>query len=417
MRAAFVRAKGPAANIEFGELPRPTTGPTDVLVRMAATAVNHVDLFVRWGAYQTHTPFPFVIGRDLVGSVAAVGAGVGDLGVGDRVWCNSLGHAGRQGSFAEYAVVSTDRLYHLPNVVEPVNAVAVLHAATTAHIGLFRDAALARVKPSTPREPAALSDPPWFNWHTPRGRGVIATASPRDHDWCRACGADVVLDYHDPNLYATVRQAAPAGVDVWRCRCLKPRHSKSLAKPPCSTASVTTALPVFRTPPSYGDPHPQHAQKAARSVSASSKFAIRSLIALKLQHDRSTMRKLVGKAAIAIGVSMIPVGILATGMASADDYTGKSFAEAQSALAGVSMKAVIASRSGDTVPDDQCVVTSSQKAAWIKGDNFKPVTDTVLLNLNCSASVATATHAGNSAASMEGQAAIKAAAAKATKTH
>jgi hypothetical protein len=121
------------------------------------------------------------------------------------------------------------------------------------------------------------------------------------------------------------------------------------------------------------------------------------------------MRKLVGMAAIAIGAAAVPVGILASGVASADDYAGKSYADAQSALSGAGMKGVVASRSGDSVPDDKCVVTSSEKAPWIKGDKFAAVTDTVLLNLNCSASVATATHPGNSAASPEGRAAIQAA--------
>jgi len=121
------------------------------------------------------------------------------------------------------------------------------------------------------------------------------------------------------------------------------------------------------------------------------------------------MKKLVGMAAIAIGTSVIPVGILATGVASADAYAGKTYADAQSALSDAGMKGVIATRAGDTVPDDKCVVTSSEKAPWIKGDKFAAVTDTVLLNLNCSATVATAKTPGNSAASPEGRAAIAAA--------
>ena len=84
------------------------------------------------------------------------------------------------------------------------------------------------------------------------------------------------------------------------------------------------------------------------------------------------MKKLVGMAAIAIGTSVIPVGILATGVASADDYAGKTYADAQSALSDAGMKGVIATRSGDTESDDNCVVTSSEKAPWIKGDDFSP---------------------------------------------
>lgn len=86
MRAAFVRAHGPADSIEYGALPTPTVGANDVLVRMEATAVNQ--LFVRSGAYQSHIPFPFIVGHDLVGSVEAAGVGVGGFSVGGRGWCD-----------------------------------------------------------------------------------------------------------------------------------------------------------------------------------------------------------------------------------------------------------------------------------------------------------------------------------------
>jgi NADPH:quinone reductase-like Zn-dependent oxidoreductase len=101
-------------------------------VRADAIAVDPVDAFVRSGAYATPTPFPFVVGRDVVGTVAETGPGAVGFRVGDRVWCNSLGHGGRQGACAEYSVVPVDRLYHLPDGVDPVTAVAALHPAATA---------------------------------------------------------------------------------------------------------------------------------------------------------------------------------------------------------------------------------------------------------------------------------------------
>jgi Alcohol dehydrogenase GroES-like domain len=79
-----------------------------VLVRTEALAVDQVDTLVRSGAYRTPTPFPFIIGRDLAGRVAASGPGAADFAEGDRVWCNSLGHGGRQGSFAQHVVVAAE---------------------------------------------------------------------------------------------------------------------------------------------------------------------------------------------------------------------------------------------------------------------------------------------------------------------
>jgi NADPH:quinone reductase-like Zn-dependent oxidoreductase len=215
MRAAFVRSNGGADLIEYAELPTPVPGPTDVLVRVAAAGVNHVDLFVRSGAYQTHTPFPFVIGRDLVGSVAAVGAGVDQFSVGDRVWCNSLGHAGRQGPSAEYAVVSVERLYRLPDGADAAEAVAVLHTSGTAHIGLFREAKLKMGETVYVSGAGGGVGSAVVQLARSAGAHVIAAAAPYDHEWCRESGAHVVLDYSDPNLYSALQKAAPSGVDVW----------------------------------------------------------------------------------------------------------------------------------------------------------------------------------------------------------
>lgn len=118
-----------------------------------------------------------------------------------------------------------------------------------------------------------------------------------------------------------------------------------------------------------------------------------------------------------LGVSIVPMAAMATGVAAADDYAGQKYSDAQAALVEAGMKGVVATRSGDSLSDDDCVVTSSEKAAWLKGDNFAPVTDTVLLNLNCSAGVASAKAPGNSAASPEGRAAIAAAKQQAESKH
>src|SRR5699024_3366852 len=142
MQAAFIRSTGDVEQIEIDELPIPEAGPTAALGRMVASAVNHGGLFVRLGACPSPLPYSFVIGRELVGTVAATGSGVAGFKEGDTVWTNSLGYDGRQGSFAEYAVVSADRLYHLPESVTPEQAAPVLHTAATAYLGLVREAQL-----------------------------------------------------------------------------------------------------------------------------------------------------------------------------------------------------------------------------------------------------------------------------------
>ncbi len=131
-------------------------------------------------------------------------------------WCNSLGHEGRQGSFAGYAAVPADRLYPLPDRVDPRVAVAVAHPAATAYLAWFVHT---RLRPGQ----TVLVGGAGGNVGTAAtqmaahaGARVLATARPADHDRCRAAGADVVLDYRDPALADRVREAAPDGVDaVW----------------------------------------------------------------------------------------------------------------------------------------------------------------------------------------------------------
>lgn len=111
-------------------------------------------------------------------------------------------------------------------------------------------------------------------------------------------------------------------------------------------------------------------------------------------------------------VAALSTVVLTPGVAVADDYAGQKYSDVMSKLGDSDLTGVIATRTGDLVDDDDCVVTSSEKAPWIKGDDFAPVTDTVLLNLNCDAAVASTKTSGNSKASPEGRAAIEAAKAK-----
>ncbi|GAB2755823.1 NADPH:quinone reductase [Sinomonas soli] len=215
MRAAFIRETGGTDRIEIGELPTPRPGPTDVVVQFQASAVNHVDTFVRSGAYRTPLAFPFVIGRDLVGTVAAAGPGAQGFALGDRVWTNSLGHAGRQGAWSEYAVVASERLYHLPPDVDAGEAAAALHPTATAHLGLFRRARLTAGDTVLVGGAGGAVGSAAVQLAAAAGARVIATAAPRDHRWAASCGAALVLDYRDPELPALIRDAAPEGIDVW----------------------------------------------------------------------------------------------------------------------------------------------------------------------------------------------------------
>lgn len=215
MRAAYIEQLGPPEVICYGKLANPLPGPTDVLVDVEVATVNPVDTFVRSGAWRTPVEFPFVIGRDLVGTVAAAGPGQPGFRVGDPVWCNSLGYAGRQGAAAEQAVVPADRLYHLPEGVSPTDAAVLVHPAATAYLGLFTHGRVRAGETVVVAGGAGNVGGAMVAMAANAGARVIATANPRDADHCRALGASDVIDYRDHGLAQHIRDACPQGIDVY----------------------------------------------------------------------------------------------------------------------------------------------------------------------------------------------------------
>lgn len=214
MPAAYVEALGEPDRIVVGELPVPAPGPTDVLVRVDLVAVDPVDTFVRSGRYPTPTPFPFVVGRDLVGTVASAAQGTG-FAPGERVWCSSLGHGGRQGSFSGYAVVPAHRCYRAPAGADADALVASAHPASTAYLAWFVHACLRAGETVYVGGAAGNVGSAATVLARRAGARVVASALPRDHDRCRGLGADAVVDYRAPDLAEQISAAAPGGVTVF----------------------------------------------------------------------------------------------------------------------------------------------------------------------------------------------------------
>jgi NADPH:quinone reductase-like Zn-dependent oxidoreductase len=213
VRAAYLEQLGPAENIRFGDLPVPRPGPADVLVEVTATTVNWVDTFVRSGVFRTTVDFPFVVGRDLVGTVVGTGAGVHGFAAGETVWCNSLGHDGRQGAAAERVVVPADRLYHLPPGASPTDAVTVAHPAATAYLGLFTHGHLRAGETVVVAGAAGNVGSALVTLAVDAGARVVAVA--RDTEYCTALGATEVIDYRDPERWQRIRAVCPQGMDVY----------------------------------------------------------------------------------------------------------------------------------------------------------------------------------------------------------
>jgi NADPH:quinone reductase-like Zn-dependent oxidoreductase len=214
MAAAYLTALGDADSIQVGALPVPRLGPTDVLVRVEAAAVNLADAYVFSGAFPTPMPMPYIVGTDLVGTVVATGSDAMSFRPDQQVWCNSMGRGGRQGSTAEYAAVPADRLYPLPHGVNPRVAVALAQPAATAYLGWFVHAKLRPGETVFVGGGAGNIGTAAIQTARLAGARVIASARPDDFDECRAAGAEAVFDFTDPGLADHVAAHAPAGVDV-----------------------------------------------------------------------------------------------------------------------------------------------------------------------------------------------------------
>ncbi|PYI66885.1 oxidoreductase [Arthrobacter livingstonensis] len=209
MDAAYFRHTGGAGAIKFGKLPVPGLPETGrVLVRVAATAVNHVDTHVRSGAFATELSFPQIIGRDLAGTVEQVGPG-GTAGflMGDLVWSNSMGFDGRPGAGAEFAVVPAERLYSLPVGVDPVEAAAALHSGATAWLALHRHARVQAGETVFVGGGAGQLGSALVVQAVRAGARVITSSSAADTGYCRSMGAEVALDYRSAGLAGELADA------------------------------------------------------------------------------------------------------------------------------------------------------------------------------------------------------------------
>jgi NADPH2:quinone reductase len=126
MRCIQIDAPGGPEAMRLVDVPVPVPGPGEARVRLAASGVNFVDVYNRAGLYKA--PLPARLGSEGAGTVDAVGPGVTDVAVGDRVAWAMI-----RGSYAEQAVVPAAMLVPVPDGVDFVTAAGVMLQGMTAH--------------------------------------------------------------------------------------------------------------------------------------------------------------------------------------------------------------------------------------------------------------------------------------------
>src|SRR5262245_62916679 len=135
MKAIIMDRHGGLDVLRYGDLPDPVAEPGQVVVDIHAASVNGADTKVReGGAYTTVSTFPYVLGRDFSGVVAARGTGVSDFAVGDAVF--GVLAAGRDGTYAEKVAEKAALLCRKPDQLSHIEAAALAVVGLTALVSI-----------------------------------------------------------------------------------------------------------------------------------------------------------------------------------------------------------------------------------------------------------------------------------------
>ena len=217
MNAVVLDRFGGPEELCFRTIPRPEVGENDVLIRVEYAGVGSWDATEREGDYDgvfgVPSTFPYVLGWDAAGTVAAVGSGIDRFAVGDRVYAATT-PVPRGGTYAEYAVVGAGHVAHLPERMPTAQAGALAWDALTALSGvdlldLQPGAALMVFGASGGIGHLAVQ----IARH--RGLRVLAVASGDDGvALTRRLGADASVDGRREDVLAAASVFAPDGLDA-----------------------------------------------------------------------------------------------------------------------------------------------------------------------------------------------------------
>lgn len=205
MKAWCVHEFGPPEVMRFEQVPRPTPGPGEVLVKVEAAGVGPWDAWIRAGDSALPQPLPLTPGSDLSGEIVSVGDGVSDVGVGDQVY--GVTNSQFIGAYAEYAVASAAMVSKKPASLNYIEAASVPVVAVTAWQALFD---YARIKEGqTLLVHGAAGNVGAYTLQLARRAGVriIATAGTNDLAFVRDLGAETTIDYQTQRFEEQVREA------------------------------------------------------------------------------------------------------------------------------------------------------------------------------------------------------------------
>ncbi len=216
MRAAVIDGTGGPDVLRIADVPVPEPAAGEVLIRVVCAGVNPADWKCRegyLGHFMTYS-FPFVIGFDVSGVVAAVGEGVTGWIPGERVFAQTDVGAGKWGSYAEYVAVSQDSVVAMPDSLGFAEAAAVPTPALAAWAGLFDEGALKPGQTLLVHGGGGAVGTFAIQIASAAGASVAATCSAIRCDELKALGCHLPVDYRGGAIANAVQGWAPDGVDL-----------------------------------------------------------------------------------------------------------------------------------------------------------------------------------------------------------
>jgi NADPH2:quinone reductase len=238
MQAVLIRSHGDPSVLEVADVPRPKPGPGEVLARVLAVSLNHLDLFVRRGMPGFKVGFPRILGCDATGEIVELGADVTEPRVGTRVLLEpgyssgtsshdlaghdhlsddySLRGEHGDGYDCEYVTLNARYALPLPEGVDPVRVAAAPLVFLTAWGMLVTRAKLQSGETVLVIGGASGVGSAAIQIARGIGARVVATAgSPSKLDLARQLGADAVVDHGAPEWGTLARKhAGGRGFDV-----------------------------------------------------------------------------------------------------------------------------------------------------------------------------------------------------------
>jgi NADPH2:quinone reductase len=215
MKAVVVRGHGGPEALELTDWPLPQPGPGQVRIRAKAIGVGRPDVLIRQGTYKWMPPLPAVPGNEVAGVVDALGPGVMDMGVGDRVLLSSRELPQRGGGYAERACAPAEALYALPDSIGFDEAVS-LPNFQLAQALLFGCGSTQSVRSVLITAAAGGVASAMVQTARAHGLQVIATASTSaKRDFALSQGASAALDPTTADLAEQVKSLTGGrGVDL-----------------------------------------------------------------------------------------------------------------------------------------------------------------------------------------------------------